>query len=596
MKHPQNSHTLKMSEFTQKTFRWLLPLVLCLVTAMAAQAETLHALLVIMYADQHVGDAARSNARDVRRLLTQIQDETSLQVETQTPLSSQHQARKVKLTEWLDTRRVADEDVLFVYFTGQGGFAREKEILYLQNGGISATNLAAQIQNTDTCRLKLLITDRCDAALKLPPENHHRHEAPASQLKDLFEKHEGFLHLTSTTGKEPGWGDENIGGLFTHALLHTIQSETGSASWRDIFHETRQEVKTTFKRAYADLPNPIKTDLKNKGIENQTPQAYRLPTRIGTSPPDNTPELWKLKNREADFTVDATAEESDYRIGELVTLNIEVTARAYVCIFNWESDGNFALIFPNEFEADNALAPNRNNKIPEKGAEYELAVSTAPGIERFKIVAFRDVSDSNRITRLVESFRGDGKQMQAEISKRLRDMHRNDWAEDTVEIQTHRATNGNDYRRSNNTKLRANSTKITEKAGKDPQNSQNIVFFKVDADGKYAYLAQLTDPDNQDTEKVAVHIFNETLRKAHGDTLPKNWIIQERTEPKAGWGHRQIMLSFYRNEKWTFTTDVTVHEDHYLLPKQLNGNEAPIQGDREVGFGEVRIPIPVILE
>lgn len=589
MKHLQNSHTLKMSEFTQKTFRWLLPLILCLVTAMAAQAETLHALLVIMDADQHVGGAARSNAREVRRLLTQIQDETSLQVETQTLLSSQHQARKVKLTEWLDTRRVADEDVLFVYFTGQGGFAREKEIVYLQNGGISATNLAAQIQNTDTCRLKLLITDRCDAALKLPPENQHRHEAPASQLKTLFEKHEGVLHLTSTTDKEPGWGDENTGGLFTHALLHTIQSETGSASWRDIFHETRQEVKTTFKRAYSDLSNPIKTDLKNKGIDSQTPQAYQLPTHIGTSPPDNTAELWKLKNRESNFTVDIKADQPEYRIDDRVILDVEVTAKAYVCIFNWESDGDFALVFPNRLEADNLLMPDKKYTIPQKGAKFDFPVLGPPGTERVKIIAFRNASDSGKIIRLARSLRDDGARMEAKISQHLQQMRHHNWAEDGTEIEIRRSARENGYRRSNN-------TKITEKAGKDPQNLQNIVFFKVDADGKYAYLAQLTDPDNQDTEEVAVHIFNKMLRKAHGDTLSKNWIIQERTEPKAGWGHRQIMLSFYRNEKWTFTTDVTVYEDHYLLPEQLNGNEAPIQGDREVGFGEVRIPIPVILE
>lgn len=589
MKHPQNWHTLRMSELTQKTFRWLLPLVLCLVTAMAIQAETLHAVLVIMDADQHVGDAVRANAREVRRLLTQIQDEPPLQVEMQTLLSSQHQAQEKELMERLDTLRIADEDVLFVYFSGQGGFAGEKEIVYLQNGGIPTTDLATKIQNTDSCRLKMLITDRCDAVLKLPPENHHRHEAPASQLKTLFEKHEGFLHLTSTTGKEPGWADENTGGLFTHTLLHTIQSETGSASWRDIFQETRQEVKTTFKRAYSDLPDTIKADLKDKGIDSQTPQVYRLPTGIGKTPPDDTVNLWKLKNRESNFTVDIKADQPEYRIDDRVILDVEVTAKAYVCIFNWESDGDLALVFPNRLEADNLLMSDKKHTIPQKDAKFDFPVLGPPGTERIKIVAFRNASDSDEITRLARYLRDDSARMEAKISQHLQQMRHRNWAEDSTEIEIHRSAKENGYRKTDN-------TKIAEKTREHPQNPQNIVFFNVNADGKYAYLAQLTDPDNQDTEEVAVHIFNEALRKAHGDTLPKNWIIKERTKPKAGWGHRQIMLSFYRNEKWTSTTDVTVYEDHYLLPKQLNGNEEPIQGDREVGFGEVRIPIRVIFE
>ena len=437
MKYTQNWQIPRGFKFTKKAFRWLVPFVLLIATTTVAHAETLHALLVIMDADQHVGPAVRANARKVERLLTRVQDETDLRVETRTLLSSQHQAQETELMEWLETRRVADTDVLFVYFSGQGGFAREKELVYLQGGGMPATAFAAKIQRTGTCRLKMLITDRCDAILKLPSENQQRHQAAASQLQDLFQRHQGFLHLTSTTGKAPGWADENIGGLFTHALLQTMQTETETASWRDTFDETRQQVKTTFKSAYPDLPDTTQTDLKNKGIDNQTPQAYRLPNRIGTSPSDNTADLWKMKNRESNFTVDATAEQPDYRIGERVVLNIEVTAGAYVCIFNWESDGDFAMVLPNRLQSDNFLVSGKKHTIPQKGAKFNFPVLGPPGTERVKVIALRNAPDSERITRLVRSFRGDSRRMQAEISQYLREMQRSDWAEDTFEIEIH---------------------------------------------------------------------------------------------------------------------------------------------------------------
>ena len=610
MKYVQNRN----ARFTQRALHWLIPLLIGIATALTSDAQTLHALLVIMDADPDVGSATQVNAHDVQRFLIQVEKDTGLQVETETLLSSQNHARKMELMAWLNTREIADEDVLFVYFSGKG----RDEHVYLQDGGISGAALGETVQNTGNGRLKLLITDRCDTLLKHADENHQHANATPAGLEDLFRQHEGFLHLTSATGQEPGWADAN-GGFFTHALFHAIRNGTEPdrsqfASWRDIFHETRQQVNAAFKSAYPTLPDAVKADLQNRGIQNQTPRVYGLPMRIGTPAPENTAELWTLKNPDANFTVDFKTDKKVYLIDELITFNVEVTDSAYIFILNWDTGGNFNLLFPNKYEADNFLGPDKSLTLPPKGGRYEFFAMPPPGTEHIKTLALRNAADSNAIKQMLggipDGYRvlqqHDKPQYQAQIVHYLQRMKPSDWAEyrTTTEVKAPPPLEEGDFREPDDARGAHEGKPPEEDSRRVPDdddevgshrhpNPVNIVFFKEGENGGHAYLAQLKEPYNQDAAEVEVHIFNETLREKYGEKLPQAWIVRERTEPEAGWGNRCLMLSFYRDEAWVFTTDVMVHEDHYRLPKRLNGNGDWIQGDREVGFGDVRIPIPV---
>ena len=385
MKDGQNRSRLRNCQFAKRAQHWLVPLLICIATAMTAHAQTLHTLLVIMDADLNVGSAMEVNALDIHRFLTQVEKGTGLQVKMKTLLSSQNQARKSELIAWLDTRKIADEDVLFVYFSGKGRFTAPVEHLYLQDGGMTHTEVSKKVQSAGTGRLTLLITDRCDTVLErlTDASTHQRTDAtPARPLEDLFKEHKGFLHLTSATGQEPGWADTK-GGFFTQALLHAIQHQTDArhqdfTSWQDIFDDTRQKVKANFDHSYPDLADSLKEDLRNRGIWNQTPKAYRLPTSA-TSPSIGRSQLWDLKNPEANFAVDIETDQADYLVEDLITFEVKVTDSAAIFIFNWDTIGNFACVFPNRFETANFLAPGKIWAIPPEEAKYELAAEPPPG-------------------------------------------------------------------------------------------------------------------------------------------------------------------------------------------------------------------------
>ena len=449
MTHLQKQDTFRNTLFSRKTAQWLLPLILCLITIASAQAQTLHALIVIMDANQHVGKAVKINGQAIEDLLTEVDKHTELHLEKQTFLSSRHHARAETLMKWLNTRQIDDDDVLFIYFSGIPGFGGGEELLYLQDGAIAGKDLAQTIQKSGNCRLKMLITDRCNASLMVSIPPPQTNQAPAARLKNLFEKHTGFLHLTSTTGKEPGWTDPKIGGLFTHAFLNTMRrnpvlNQPTFTTWKDVFQHTQQTVKATFKRGYTHLPDAIKIDLRNRGIDNQIPQAYQLPAFTGTQETDKPPKLWALENYAPEFAVNLKTHQTDYRINEKLTFEVEVTEKTYIFILNWDENGNFAILFPNRLEDDNLRRPGKKHIIPQKDARFNLPILGPPGTERIKIFALRNATDNNQMKQLAATLIGakepqkhGSTRIETRILQYLQRMTPADWAENSIKFQVH---------------------------------------------------------------------------------------------------------------------------------------------------------------
>ena len=123
-------------------------------------------------------------------------------------------------------------------------------------------------------------------------------------------------------------------------------------------------------------------------------------------------------------------------------------------------------------------------------------------------------------------------------------------------------------------------------------DAENIVYIQDDS---HAYLAELDSMTVRDDNTYGdVWIFNEALRAKLGRSIPMELVLDKRTEPEAGWSKKHTTLSFYRDEVWTSTGNVTVFENHYLLPKDIDGKE--VQGEQRIGFGDIRIPLPITNE
>lgn len=325
-------------------------------------------------------------------------------------------------------------------------------------------------------------------------------------------------------------------------------------------------------------------------VEYQPSAAPSLPNiaDIGTrlSPSEPEKELWALTNAESSFSVSLKPGSKRYQMGSFLTLEARATDHAYLIIFNWDETGRLAILLPNTFQPDNFARADTAYFVPGADADFNIRLPGPAGLERFKVIALR-YNHNNRD--IIDLFRtGDDPATQqfwvwerntAEIVENrvinyLSEINRADWAEDTDTAEIYEA-------------------ELRDEPGPPSvivpdYGLGDIVYIQ---DGEEMYFGKVTAEVLENAKTVAVDIFNPDLRKKLGDTVPIERVIGKRVAPPQGWGIQEVMLSFYRDGEWTFTTDVVVFEAYYLLPARVDGD--PVRGSREVSLAEVRIPITV---
>ena len=327
-------------------------------------------------------------------------------------------------------------------------------------------------------------------------------------------------------------------------------------------------------------------------VEYQPSAAPALPNiadigmRLSTPEPEPEKGLWALTNADSSFSVSLKPGSKRYQMGSFLTLEAQATDHAYLIIFNWDETGRLAILLPNTFQPDNFTRADTAYFVPGADADFNIRLPGPTGLERFKVIALR-YNHNNRD--IIDLFRtGDDPATQqfwvwerstAEIVENrvinyLREMDRADWAEDT------------------------DTAEIYEAERQDEPGPPSVIVPDYDLgdivyirDEDEMYFGEVTAEVLENAETVAVDIFNPDLRKKLGDTVPIERVIGKRIAPPQGWGIQEIMLSFYRGGEWTFTTDVVVFEEYYLLPVRVDGN--PVRGSRKVTLAEVRIPVTV---
>ncbi len=412
-----------------------------------ANAETLHALLVIMDTSPLLGTTMQANEANITHLLRIIERESGMQVRKKRLRESRHEARIANIRDWLNTIQLHEDDVLFLYFSSTGkalGTQPTEEYLALQDGLLYQSDLRRDMQHTPTCRLKLLVTDRCDDIVEIPEDLHPHAPADTVKIDALFRKHQGFLHLTSATGNEFGWADAREGGLLTYALLHTIDADADvhPNTWKYLFKDIQKTTDELFQRAYPNLSVYTKERIKESGIKHQTPKAYALPTHIESDAPRGTETLWAFTNPDAPFSLRVGPNKKEYQRYEYITFGIELKQDAYVVILNWAADGQFKCLLPNTKQEDNWM-PAGQHLIPNRDSTFDIKLKRA-GTEKFKILALRVREDSSAIARLFppndEGVSGQRRTaLEGDILRILQNMSTQDWGESSFAIQVHEA-------------------------------------------------------------------------------------------------------------------------------------------------------------
>ena len=261
-------------------------LIFTVVLAPTADAQTLHALLVIMDDDPTIGNTVVIDQKRIENLLIHIKNKRVCSVKTVVLLRSEGVATTDQMKKWLQNIRPGSNDIVFVYYSGHGAMAENGETFIVTQGGVFyRKDLVKAMGRVRNCRLKILITDACNSSVREPTaEPPGLSTTLGSALKDLFLEHKGFLHLTAATEGEYAWGDSRRGGWFTSPLVATIlespdPNRDGFVSWEEVFEEAKKRTMALFAASEPYFSPELKAKLKRRGITSQRPKYYSLPTK-----------------------------------------------------------------------------------------------------------------------------------------------------------------------------------------------------------------------------------------------------------------------------------------------------------------------------
>lgn len=252
-----------------------------------ADGQTVHALLIVMDDDPSVGQNVRVDRKRIQHVLDSVQNELSWGVERTDLLSSEDNATRAKVLEWVKNIRANPNDVVFIYYAGHGGMNRNKETFLVTEGQyLYRKELVNALESVKLPRLTCLITDCCSSLVQsaLDPtlQSSRSGARPASAvLKNLFLEHKGFLHLTSATEGQYAWSNTVNGGWFTMSLINAMEADPDGnrdrfLSWEEVFVKARENTEKLF--AQTTFTAEQQARMRQLGITSQTPKAYTLPT------------------------------------------------------------------------------------------------------------------------------------------------------------------------------------------------------------------------------------------------------------------------------------------------------------------------------
>ena len=281
-------------QFTKVRFTilTLLLLSICFFIAPSTDAQTVHALLIIMDADSKIGPALKIDQEEIENLLTWVN--RVYPVKQTVYLSSNNATRRKAVLDWIQNVRPARDDVMFVYYGGHGAMVSrvyKETYLQLTDGALFRSKLANTMQQANSCRLKLLITDACSSAPSpVMPMSYAVEIVSKSHIKALFGQHEGFLHVNAATEGEYAWCNNSRGSYFTLSLIDSISDKSdangdGFVTWKEVFKLARKGTQEHYDQIYPNFSDRRKFELQIQGITSQTPKAYSLPERMESRRP-----------------------------------------------------------------------------------------------------------------------------------------------------------------------------------------------------------------------------------------------------------------------------------------------------------------------
>ena len=266
--------------------------------AATADAQTVHALLVIMDDDIKIAESVSKNRIMMRDILDQLPPHKDIKTwRADKRRDDGNDLKPAHLLDWVRQRNVGSQDTILVYYGGHGGTDyNDRHWLDLRPGVAGYQMLRSDLADAllaQPCRLKMLITDACsnfvESTLAGDKLARFGDVVPSDRkyVKDLFLAHEGFLDITAASPGEFALGTKDNGGFFTTALARrsfTAESDTNGdrfLSWNEVFAKCETETENLFQQALPEIrSNPtLFGQMEENRQTTQVPHAYApLPT------------------------------------------------------------------------------------------------------------------------------------------------------------------------------------------------------------------------------------------------------------------------------------------------------------------------------
>lgn len=259
---------------------WFLLIVMCVAVfgaARLADAQKVHALLIILGNDKDIRASVEKNESSMQTLFRQVSqncevrmtimkstDETTGTINEKTlangnvtAQSSPQQLGIIKanqVVQWIRDLKTEGEDTILIYYSGHGSIdAVGTHILNFDpevtNDFVARDGLRRRLEQKKV-RLKMLITDTCSNRVQTPPPIARVYAKVQSRerrsTKNLFLEHSGFLDITAASDGQYAWGNDEIGGYFTASLIGSFTAEADAnqdrfLSWKEVFDVTRSK-------------------------------------------------------------------------------------------------------------------------------------------------------------------------------------------------------------------------------------------------------------------------------------------------------------------------------------------------------------------
>ena len=269
--------------------------------AVSAEAQEVHALIIILGDDMNIRPAVEKNESHLKELMGRVSAHcpvrlTVLKSEgtgTVTTMSlADREASDIQKTKqagpitsgqveaWLNAVDAKPNDTVLIYCTGFG-------LISARGSGddLARADLSAAL-NEHPARLKMLITDMdgptVDESDTPAVKFASLIKKEGSFFKHLFLEYKGMLDITAASSGEHALMSINSGGFFTEALIASMDVAADANadmfltlnSWAEVFARAQETTQVKFAQSRSQVLIP--------GLEQstQTPVAYSLPERV----------------------------------------------------------------------------------------------------------------------------------------------------------------------------------------------------------------------------------------------------------------------------------------------------------------------------